>query len=144
MCANIKSLFLIFCTLVLVSPVVKAGEIDDLIPAIIQVESSGRAWVTSKDGCRGLMQLSRVAWDEVMDIPYLPNVYDPELNVIAGEKYLRLLKRRLGKNYTVERMLASYNMGLAKLKRLNYEWWRIKEAKRYVRKVKHLIEVAHK
>lgn len=73
-----------------------------------------------------------------MDIPYLPNVYDPKLNITAGEKYLRLLKRRLGEYYTIEKMLAGYNMGLAKLKKLNYEWWRIKEVSHYVREVKRL------
>ena len=115
-------------------------EITDIIPAIIQVESSGRAWATSKDGCRGLMQLSKLAWEDVMDIPYLSNVYNSKLNVVAGERYLRLLKRRLGEDYTLERLIASYNCGLGRLKEYKYKWWRIGETRRYIKKVQYFMK----
>ena len=94
-----------------------ADEISDLIPILIQIESSGRSWVTSKDGCRGLCQLSELAWKDVMDIPYLPNVYNPKLNVIAGEKYLRLIKKMLGKDYTITNMLICYNWGIGNFRK---------------------------
>ena len=113
-----------------------ADEIDDLLPHIIQVESSGNPNAISKDGCRGVAQFSKVAWQEVMKEPYLPNVYNSELSKIACERYLRLLKKRLGDNYTPERLCASYNMGLSRLRRLNYKWWKIKETKNYVKKIK--------
>ena len=41
-----------------------ADEIDDLIPHIIQVESGGNPNAISKDGCIGLMQISRTALAE--------------------------------------------------------------------------------
>ena len=114
----------------------KRDIIDELLPFIIQVESGGRRKAVSKDGCRGICQLSKAAWKEVMDVPYIPNVYNANLNKIACKRYLRLLKKRLGKNYTLERLLGSYNMGLAKLKRLDYQWWRIRETRNYVKKIK--------
>src|SRR3990167_3060901 len=110
-------------------------DLNDLIPAIIEVESGGNPNALSEDGCRGIAQFSKIAWDEVMSKPYIPNVYNIELSKIACKRYLLLLKKRLGKDYTLERMIASYNMGLSKLQKLDYQWWKIKETKNYVKKV---------
>ncbi len=138
-----KKLTIVFLIIPLMLMTMKANAdkgqhdiIDDLIPHIILAESGGRLKAVSRDGCRGICQLSRAAWKEVMDVPYIPNVYNPKLNKIACKRYLILLKKRLGKHYTLERLLGSYNMGLAKLKRLNYQWWRIRETRNYVRKIK--------
>ena len=67
---------LIFSTLKANADKGKRDIIDELIPYIIQVESGGRRKAVSKDGCRGICQLSRAAWKEVMDVPYIPNVYN--------------------------------------------------------------------
>lgn len=197
------SIFLIFLSGC--GPIAFADEIDDIIPAIIQVESGGD-WMAynKKSGCVGLMQINpegalaelnnwclscpltqeqpefrdnmgtgryyskqslhnylaevrlyrgeiyRELWREIytnemgssFGLTYgklpLPKevLYNPELNQIIGEWYLRRLKDHyLKDNYTIERMLAAYNMEPTRLKKLNYEWWRIPETKKYVKKV---------
>lgn len=76
--------------------------------------------------------------------PTRPHKYPDKVNVLfninenvrIGEWYLRRLKDHyLKDNYTIERLLAAYNMGITKLKKLDYEWWRIGETRRYVKKI---------
>mgnify|MGYP001563209403 FL=1 len=125
-----------------VLPPVKAcmGEIfpsEALVSAIIAVESSGRAKAVSSAGCRGLTQLSKLAWNEVMNIPYLPNVYNAELNKTACRRYLfRLKNHYLKDRYTLERLLVSWNGGISLLRAVNYDCSKMpRESKEFVHRV---------
>ena len=130
----------------------QADEIDDLIPAIIEVESGGRANAISPKGAIGLMQITPIVVKKfneyhykTMEIPKMADLYLPvtqndlfiaDKNKFIGTWYLRHLKDHyLKDHYTIERLLATYNMGPTRLKKLDYEWWRIKETKNYVKKV---------
>ena len=143
----------------------EADEIDDLIPFVIQVESSGNPNAISPDNCRGLMQISEIVFREYLEeqcekcvevspyyvdetYPYifegtLLDLYQPDFNKHIGTWYLRRLKDHyLKENYTIERMLAAYNGGPTRMRRLLREGkdWKDmpRESVRYVKKIMNL------
>lgn len=75
------------------------------IEKIIEKESGGDPKAISKADCRGLMQLSRIAWKDVQGFyPELKKYSfdecwdDPEINVLFGERYLLIIKKRYLRN----------------------------------------------
>lgn len=132
-----------------------ADEIYDLVPYIIQVESGGRADAVSPAGAIGLMQITpNGALKEWNNFNYEYKegntrinckfakgaLYDPVVNKQIGTWYLRRLKDHyLKDDYTVERLLASYNGGITRMRRLlrqGKDWQDMpKESRDYVRKV---------
>lgn len=148
-----------------------SDEIDDIVPAIIQVESGGNPNAVSPAGAIGLMQITPIVlkefnnsglnhlsykstcvWDNKI-IPYeetngLPilkqELFVTWINKSVGKWYLRRLKNHYLKDkYTIERMLAAYNGGITRLKKVNYDINKMpKETRQYVRKVMKIYDQA--
>lgn len=130
-----------------------ADDIDLLIPAIIQVESGGNPNAVSPAGAIGLMQITPVVLNEYKNWVAnewskqhnsiglcnwtMEDMCNPIINKRLGTWYLRYLKTHYLKDkYTIERLLASYNGGITRLRKVNYDISRMpKESRDYVRKV---------
>ncbi len=105
-----KKLFVILMMLCLLSVSVYADEIDDIISAIIEVESGGNPNAVGKNGETGLMQISKLVleeynengpiqkqkvkrgWIEHRQIIFAEDLLDPRINKIIGEWYLRRIR----------------------------------------------------
>ncbi len=142
--------------------IVRADEIDDnLISAIIQVESGGNPNAVSSQGAIGLMQITQIvfeewdieksdfanscAWNPPCRLCKKPiiDLYNPKDNIRVGTWYLSRLKYYyLKENYTIERLLAAYNGGITRLKKCNYDVSKMpKETREYVKKIMKLYKV---
>jgi soluble lytic murein transglycosylase-like protein len=77
----------------------------DLLRIMIAVESQGNPRAVSPKGARGLMQLMP---DTAAELG-VTDVFDPEANIEAGTRYLRLLLERY--NNDLVKALAAYNAG---------------------------------
>ena len=138
---------------------VRADELDwdALIPAIIQVESSGNPYAISEDGCVGLMQVSPIVLKEfnkeheihVKDFGKvhtsyfnIGEMYEGGKNTRVGTWYLHRLKDHyLKENYTLERLIAAYNCGPTKLRKVNYGISKCPaETRKYIKKVLRIYE----
>ena len=123
-----------------------ADEIEDIIPAIIKVESGGNPHAVSKAGAIGLMQITPIVLKEYNQhytyfLTYtMEDMKYPFANKVVGYWYLRRLKDHyLKDNYTIERMLAAYNGGITRLKKCNYDISKMPvETRQYVKKVMRL------
>lgn len=94
------------------SAAMKIGFDEDLIRAVIQVESSFRTEAVSGAGAQGLMQLMPATAKELgVDDPF--NAYD---NIMGGTKYLAQQIERFG---DVRLALAAYNTGPRRIASLN-------------------------
>jgi soluble lytic murein transglycosylase-like protein len=91
----------------------RAGLPPALVLAVIEVESGGRNFVTSKVGARGLMQLlpttaAAVAAGSAVPWSGPETLFDPVANVRLGVRYLRELIDRYD---SIPTGLAAYNWG---------------------------------
>lgn len=137
------AVFLLTCT------IARADEIDDIIPAIIQVESGGNPNTVSNAGAIGLMQITPIVWKEWKEeegnslltdrITFQDLTWGP-MNEAVGQWYLRRLKNHyLKDHYTFETLLAAYNGGITRLRQVNYDISKMsKETRQYVKKVMKL------
>ena len=104
----------------------KYNEDVNLVKAIIRVES---CFVTTAVGkrkiCKGLMQLSTATAKKYG----ANNVFDPEDNIEAGVKYLRVLRKIF--NNDLKKVIAAYNTGEANVIRLGIQ----PKVKKYVNTV---------
>lgn len=126
-----------------------ADVIDDLVPAIIQVESHGNPNAVSPAGAIGLMQITPIVLREFKQTlgygkGFDFDLYNAQVNVIIGTWYLRRLKDHYLKDkFTIERILAAYNGGITRLRKVNYDVSRMpKESREYVKKVIKLYKVS--
>lgn len=99
---------------VLINKYAQANQLDPcLVAAVIQQESGFRPSVVSRTGARGLMQIIPGTWDFLFKKGYIKDshqkAFDPEANVRAGTRYLKLLSDRYQGNLVL--VLASYNAG---------------------------------
>jgi Rod binding domain-containing protein len=78
---------------------------EELIKAIIAVESSGDIFALSPKGAKGLMQLI----DSTAQFVGIKNIWHPAENIYGGVKYLRHLLDRF--NGDIKLALAGYNAG---------------------------------
>ena len=78
---------------------------EELVKAIIAVESSGNVFAVSSKGAKGLMQLI----DSTAEFVGVKNVWHPAENIYGGVKYLRYLLDRF--NGDIKLALAGYNAG---------------------------------
>ena len=141
------SIILITLLLVSISIPLWADEIgDNLISAIIQVESHGNPNAVSPKGAIGLMQITPIVLKEYNENRKDRSVFynieecqlgDPELNKIIGTWYLHRLKNHYLKDkYTIERLLAAYNGGITRLRKNNYDINKMpSETRAYIKKV---------
>jgi len=84
-----------------------------LVKAIIMVESSGRPWVSRKEDGYFSYGLMGVTYPTAVDMGYTGSpsgLFDPEINVFYGCKYLRWLADRPHID-TLEKLIAAYNAG---------------------------------
>src|SRR3990167_9498323 len=91
------TVFILFLLISTICGQARADEIDDLIPAIIQVESSGNPNAVSKAGAIGLMQITPIVLKEYNQ--HAPSgflcgidLYNPYDNKAIGAWYLHRLK----------------------------------------------------
>lgn len=113
-----------------------------LINAIISVESGGDPNAEGAAGERGLCQVMRETWEDHAD----PNdepwgmAFDPQTNIMVARRYLAWINTTLtswqGHEPTVEQVLASYNGGIGRLRKCNFDVSKMPESTQvYVRKV---------
>jgi hypothetical protein len=89
----------------------KHGVAEDLVRAIIQVESGFDPRAVSSKGAKGLMQLMPATARDMG----ARNLLDPRQNIFAGARYLRLLLDMFDGNLTLA--AAAYNAGLTNVQR---------------------------
>jgi soluble lytic murein transglycosylase-like protein len=121
-----------------------AGQYDDLInqhaeangldPALIKAvmltESNSNPTAISRKGAQGLMQIM----PDTAQIVELKNPFDPDENIRAGARYLRLLQEMFKGN--LELVLAAYNAGPTKVIQHKMTVPPIGETINYVKQVK--------
>ncbi|MDQ7032035.1 MAG: transglycosylase SLT domain-containing protein [Desulfonauticus sp.] len=98
-----------------------------LVKAVIKVESNFEVEAVSPAGAKGLMQIMPTTQKDLN----LETPFDPEANIEAGIKYLRLL---LDKFHSLPLALAAYNAGPANVQKYG-GIPPFQETKRYVQKV---------
>lgn len=71
-----------------------SGEVDlKLVLSIISVESNGNPKALSKSNAKGLMQLKDIS---ARDVGVKGNLFDSNVNILAGTQYLLSLRNRYG------------------------------------------------
>ena len=122
---------------------------DRLIPAIIQIESGGDPNAVSDRGAIGLMQITPIVLEEYNNwikgsvVPlWKEKLYEPHINEFIGTWYLHRLKDHyLKDNYTLERLLAAYNGGITRLRKVNYDVKKMpRETRNYVKRILRIME----
>ena len=109
----------------------EANGIDPrLVKAVMLVESNGNPKAVSHKGARGLMQIM----PETGDSLDLKNPFDPEENIQAGARYLKLLHELFKGN--LELVLAAYNAGPQRVVQYNMAIPPYNETISYVKRVK--------
>ncbi len=106
---------------------------EELLLAVMAVESGYRPDAVSVKGAKGLMQLMP---DTASDM-YVRDVWSPRDNIEGGARYLRILANQYDGN--LEKTLAAYNAGPEAVKRAGGVP-RFQETQEYVRKVLVLYE----
>lgn len=105
---------------------------DELIKAVIHVESSSKVNAMSPKGAQGLMQLMPATARRFG----VTNSYDPAQNIEGGAKYLRELLNLF--NNDISLALAAYNAGEQAVLRFGKRVPPFKETQAYVPKVINL------
>lgn len=105
--------------------------VEQWVDRVIKQESGGNPNAVSGKGARGLMQIMPATWAEETKMIYgksLPfdKASDPKICRVVGTHYLKriqnVLRKWMGKEPTIEQILAAYNGGWGRLKSVNYQW----------------------
>jgi soluble lytic murein transglycosylase-like protein len=101
-----------------------------LVKAVMITESNGNPRALSHKGAQGLMQIM----PDTAQFLELRNPFDPEQNIQAGARYLKLLHELFKGN--LELVLAAYNAGPQRVVQNNMAIPPFSETINYVKKVK--------
>jgi soluble lytic murein transglycosylase-like protein len=102
---------------------------EELILAVMAVESAFDPRAVSEKGAMGLMQLMPATARDM----FVTDPFDPAQNIEGGARYLRLLANQYGGDAL--RTLAAYNAGPEAVRRSRGDVPDIPETRAYVRKV---------
>lgn len=105
---------------------------DDIIDAVIFIESSGNPNAVGSKGERGLMQVMPDTWQETTLLAFgreisFERAFEPELNVRVGTAFLEQIAERIIEREDewrapfIEILLASYNAGPGAVERVYYD-----------------------
>ena len=101
-----------------------------LVKAVMLTESNSNPAAISRKGAQGLMQIM----PDTAQIVELKNPFDPDENIRAGARYLKLLQEMFKGD--LELVLAAYNAGPSKVIQHNMTVPPIGETINYVKQVK--------
>ncbi len=101
-----------------------------LVKAVMMAESNGNPRAISNKGAQGLMQIM----PDTAQLLELRNPFDPEENIQAGARYLKLLYDIFKGN--LELVLAAYNAGPQRVMQNNMTVPPISETINYIKRVK--------
>ena len=101
-----------------------------LVKAVMLTESNSNPAAISRKGAQGLMQIM----PDTAQIVELKNPFDPDENIRAGARYLKLLQEMFKGD--LELVLAAYNAGPSKVIQHNMTVPPIGETVNYVKQVK--------
>ncbi|HVP69144.1 MAG TPA: lytic transglycosylase domain-containing protein [Anaeromyxobacteraceae bacterium] len=107
---------------------------EELLRAVMAVESNFNPIALSQKGAAGLMQLMPRTASEM----YVFDVWSPEQNIYGGARYLRVLANQYQGDMVM--MLAAYNAGPDAVRRAGGKVPDIPETRAYVKKVMALYE----
>ncbi len=107
---------------------------EELLHAVMAVESNFNPVAVSQKGAAGLMQLMPHTASEM----YVSDIWSPEQNIYGGARYLRVLANQYQGD--MAKMLAAYNAGPDAIRRAGDKIPDIPETREYVRKVMTLYE----
>lgn len=110
------------------------GVPEDIVFAVMEVESGFQYDIVSGTNDYGLMQINRINHDEMERLFGYDNMLDPHQNVVSG---IYILSTLYNKYETDEQVLMAYNMGESKAKEY---WSRGIMRTKYVDKVVNTIE----
>lgn len=110
------------------------GVPEDVVFAVMEVESGFKHDVVSRTNDYGLMQINRINHAEMERLFGYDNMLDPHQNVVSG---IYILSTLYNKYETDEQVLMAYNMGESKAKEY---WSRGIMRTKYVDKVVNTIE----
>jgi soluble lytic murein transglycosylase-like protein len=105
-----------------------------LVKAVMLAESNGNPLALSHKGAQGLMQIM----PETGNYLELKNPFDPDENIQAGTKYLKMLHELFKGN--IELVLAAYNAGPQRVVQYNMAIPPYNETVSYVKRVKQYYE----
>jgi len=101
-----------------------------LVKAVMLTESNSNPAAVSPKGAQGLMQIM----PDTAQIVELKNPFDPDENIRAGARYLKLLQEMFKGN--LELVLAAYNAGPSRVIQYNMTVPPIDETINYIKRVK--------